>query len=190
MVVVAIVFGVAMSVLKGNDAGTRDTIGNVSAPWLLLPFVAAAVAGGRRIVRGALVGTATLMAALVGFYVTNTFVLDLGGHPWLVDLRLTLAGGELYFALAVVGGPTFGALGSAWQRRRSTVLGVVVAALLVFEPVGWLLYGRAAHVNYLTEPAVWVGEAIIGVGACIVAGTVARPSSPVLLLAPRSANTR
>jgi Family of unknown function (DUF6518) len=172
----AIVFGFTLSVLKGNDAGVRDSIGNISAPWLLLPFVAAAVAGGRRMGQGALVGTLALLAALAAFYVANTFVLDLGSHPWLIDLRLTVQGGRQFFALAILGGPVFGALGSWWRRRGSTAVGVAVAALLVFEPPAWLLYGRSQRINYDDHPTVWVAEVVVGIGVCALAATVARPS--------------
>jgi len=44
----AVLFGVASAWIKGNSAGPRDAIGNASAPWLLLPFLAGAVWRSRR----------------------------------------------------------------------------------------------------------------------------------------------
>src|ERR671922_1750016 len=83
----AALFGVVMSVVKGNDTGIRDDIGNLSAPWLLLPFLTAA-AMRRRTVSGAALGLAATLAGLTGFYVADAFVLDLWPHSLLNDVRL------------------------------------------------------------------------------------------------------
>jgi hypothetical protein len=94
-------FGVAMSVFKGNGAGVRDDIGNLSAPWLLVPFFAAGALPGRRLLTGALVGMAATCTALAAFYVANAFVLDLGPH---------------------------GVLGAGWRRRGFSYAGIAVTA--------------------------------------------------------------
>lgn len=167
----AAAFGVVMSVFKGNGAGTRSDIGNLSAPWLLVPFLAAAAAGNGRILRGVVVGTAASFVALAGFYVTNSVVLDLGPHPWLDDLRLAVGGGRYWFRLALLSGPVFGALGALWRRTDSRVLGVLVFALLIGEPLtAWALLHRSVGLfEFATyNPAVWIGEALVGVLACLV----------------------
>ena len=64
----AAVFGVGISLIKGSGGGVRDVIGNASAPWLLLPFVAGAVAGERRLARAALIGLLASLVAVIGFY--------------------------------------------------------------------------------------------------------------------------
>jgi hypothetical protein len=74
IVLAATAFGVAMSVLKGNGAGIRDDIGNLSAPWLLLPFLAGAAMRGRGLA-GAAIGLAATCAGLMAFYVTDAFVV-------------------------------------------------------------------------------------------------------------------
>ena len=107
-VALAVAFGATMSVVKGNGSGVRDAVGNVSAPWVLLPFFAGAFAGRRSVGRAAVVGCAVSLAALAGFYVANAFVLDFGPHPWLHDLRLAVLSGRLYFEYGVVSGPLFG----------------------------------------------------------------------------------
>jgi hypothetical protein len=167
-------FGISMSIVKGNGAGLRDTIGNVSAPWLLLPFAAGVLTGHARAVAGALAGLAVSMAAMVGFYVTDAVVLDLGPHLWLVDLRLAVEGGRMYLALAVFSGPVFGALGASWQRRHSVVLGFAVASLLVFEPIAWLLYQRGQDSILTSYPAVWSVEVALGILGCWYAYVCAR----------------
>ena len=42
LLVAGAAFGVLMAVLKGQDTGVRDALGNTSAPWIVLPFVAGA----------------------------------------------------------------------------------------------------------------------------------------------------
>jgi hypothetical protein len=177
----ALVFGVVMSVIKGNGAGTRSDVGNLSAPWLLVPFLAAAIAArGRHIAAGVVIGTVASMAALVGFYVANSVVLDLGPHPWTRDLQLAIDGGQRWFELGLVSGPVLGAIGGLWSRTRSRALGVAVCALLVAEPaVEWLLQNHAVGFFAIsgTSPGVWVGEALVGVAACAIAARVtANPS--------------
>jgi Family of unknown function (DUF6518) len=177
----AALFGVVMSVFKGNGAGTRSDIGNLSAPWLIVPFLAAAAASNGRIVRGVVIGVAASLIALAGFYVTNSVVLDLGPHPWLDDLRLAVGGGRYWFRLALLSGPVFGALGALWRRSNSRVIGVLVFALLIGEPLAeWaLLHHNVGLFEFSTyNPAVWIGEAVIGVVAClIVARGVRRQAS-------------
>jgi hypothetical protein len=169
----ALAFGVGMSLLKGNDGGSvRGAVANLSAPWLLLPFVAGATAGGGRVGRAALVGLLVSFGALAGFYVANSFVLQLGPHPWLVDLRLAFGAGY-FFKLAMLSGPAFGVLGARWQTTRSRSLGVLVAALLVFEPFASMAYygGR-----YTSEASVWAVEVAVGLAVCAL--VVLRPRHP------------
>jgi hypothetical protein len=33
-------FGLLVAVIKGQDPGVRDALGNTSAPWVLVPFLA------------------------------------------------------------------------------------------------------------------------------------------------------
>ena len=159
----ALAFGVGMSVLKGNDGGAlRGAVANLSAPWLLLPFLAGAGAGGGRVGRAALIGVFVSFLALGGFYVANSFVLALGPHPWLVDLRLAFGSGY-FFKFAVLSGPVFGALGGWWERTRSRLLGVLVAALFVLEPFAWLAYRGSV---YTSDAPVWAAEVLVGLTAC------------------------
>lgn len=176
---IALAFGVTWSIVKGNGAGVRDAVGNISAPWLLLPFLAGAlVAKGRRPAAGAGVGLLVTLAALAGFYVANAFVLDLGPHPLLVDVRLAVVAGKHYFALALLSGPAFGALGGWWQRHRSTSMAVLVTSLLVFEPLA--LIATASWFPARSYPGALAGEAAVGLLACIAValrlGSSSRPT--------------
>jgi len=64
--VFAAAFGVAAGLFKGNDAGLRGGIGNLSAPWLLVALFPALHC--RSVLRGALLGLASTLVALAGFY--------------------------------------------------------------------------------------------------------------------------
>jgi Family of unknown function (DUF6518) len=173
VVVGALAFGVLVSVVKGNGSGLRDAIGNTSAPWLILPFLTVLYLRVRSPLRGSLVGLAASMAALSGFYVTNSFVLQLGPHSWTDDLRLTVGAGRMFFALAIVSGPFFGAIGAWWNRTHSTWLAVLVAALFVVEPLTSWLYGSLQHRTATGLAPVWFGEIALGVCACVATATLA-----------------
>jgi hypothetical protein len=181
----AVAFGVAMSVFKGNGAGVRDEIGNLSAPWLLVPFFAAAAVPARRWPVAAAIGTVATCAALGAFYVANAFVLDLGPHGLLEDLRLAFA--THWFLRGLVSGPVFGVLGARWRQRGFSYAGVAVTALLVAEPIFWALAARAGGVDaFAFEPSRAVSMVEVTAGlvacACMVAihrrAALSRPRDP------------
>lgn len=191
ILVLAVLFGAAMSWLKGNGSGFRDAIGNASAPWLLVPFLAGAAAGSRRLTAGAVVGLAATLAALGGFYVANSVVLELGPHPWLTDLALTVRSGVYWAERAVITGPVFGALGGLWRRDRSLAAAATIAAMFVLEPAAWWLYNLRLHggAAYAVPqyPGLWVGEIAVGLAAFALLrarrrakspGSPARPAAP------------
>src|SRR5206468_9247000 len=100
---------------------------------LLLPYFAGTMT--RDWIRGALMGAAACLAALVGFYVAEAFVLDLGGHPITTNLTLTLGSGRMYFAAGLVCGPVFGAIGGLQTRFRTAITAAVVGLALIGEPL-------------------------------------------------------
>jgi hypothetical protein len=163
---VSVAFGVAVAVLKGGEAGVRDSLGNLSAPWLLLPYFAGLTTRGWW--RGALVGLAACMAALLGFYVAEAFVLDLGGHPLLTNLALTVPSGRMYFAAGLVSGPLFGALGAVPGRIRPIVTAAVVGVTLTGEPLAvfaWLASASMSPADtgmVVAYPVLWIGEMLLG----------------------------
>jgi hypothetical protein len=165
----AVVFGVAMAVLKGNGSGIREEIGNLSAPWLLVPFVASAAVGDGLISRSVLVGIFSSLLALIGFYFANSIVLQLGPHPWFEDVWLAISGGRRWYELALVSGPLFGAVGGLWRRSHQRVFGACVFALLICEPIAqWALKNKSVGGFSVSapNPAVWLGETVVGLAAC------------------------
>lgn len=186
VLVAAATFGAAMSVLKGNDAGIRDDIGNLSAPWLLLPFFAGA-AVHRREATAAAAGLAATVAALVAFYVANAFVLDLGPHSLVADLRLTLGATGYWIPRGLISGPVFGALGGFWRRRGYPVLGVAVILLLDAEPLFWAALhdtGGVASFGFQPSLSASIIEAIVGLSAAVcLAGFLRRTHRRAVLAA-------
>ncbi|MGI9005579.1 MAG: DUF6518 family protein [Streptosporangiaceae bacterium] len=178
----SLLFGAAMAWLKGDGPGLRDAIGNASAPWLLVPFLAGAAAGtatgSRRLAAGAAAGLAATLAALAGFYVTNSVVLELGPHPWLTDLGLTVRGGLYWFERALVSAPVFGALGGWWRRDRSLSAAAAIATMFVLEPAAWWLYslrlGGGAAYAVPQYPALWLGEIAVGLAGFALLRAAAR----------------
>jgi hypothetical protein len=170
----AIGFGVLVAVVKGQDTGVRDALGNTSAPWVIVPFLA----GSRypRPLPAALVGVAASLASLVAFYAAEAAILDLGPHPWYVDLQLTHGSGHVYEAWGIASGSVYGVLGGLWAARKLAPALAAVGLAFVLEPLVVLLLDRAglwAGADMLFSYRwLWVGELLLGLGA--VAWALAR----------------
>lgn len=127
---------------------------------------------------GAVAGLAATLAALVGFFFVETFVLDLGPHPRLTGLSLTMGAIRRYAEVALLTGPVFGALGFWWRRGGSETAAGLLAAAFIFEPVAWWLYGqhfgrRAAYPvpGYLV---LCLSEIAVGLAGFALLATIAR----------------
>jgi hypothetical protein len=165
IIAAALAFGVLVAVVKGQQADARGALGNMSAPWMVVPFLA-----GMRFAspgRGALAGAAATLAAFLGFYVTEAAVLDLGPHPWYVDLRLAAGTVNVYERLGVLSGALYGALGAIWASRRLLAAPLAVAAAFVAEPLIVLALARTGlwGGELLDHPALWAGEVVVGLAA-------------------------
>jgi hypothetical protein len=143
----AFAFGLFAAWAKGQntDALTllsrlRADLGNLSTPWLLVPFAAGVVVPHRW--GSAVAGLAATMAALVGFYLLTTLVIDLGGHGFLADFRKELMANRYYLEAGIVTGPLFGALGGWWKRSSRLSWLLLVGILLIAEPLA--LFGMDA----------------------------------------------
>jgi hypothetical protein len=161
----AIALGVVVAVAKGQDSGVRDALGNLSAPWVLVPFLAGS--RFRSVWLGAAVGVAVTLAAFFGFYVAEAAILDLGPHPWYVDLKLTV-GWNVYESWGIVSGLVYGALGALWSSRRSVVAAAAVGVAFVAEPLIVLLLWRGGvwgdgglllHYRWMWSAEILVGLA-------------------------------
>jgi hypothetical protein len=173
LLLAGVAFGVLVAVVKGQDPGVRDALGNTSAPWVVVPFLAGA--RYRSVWRATLIGVATTLAAFLGFYAAEAAILDLGLHPWYVDLRLTLGAGREYEVWGLLSGSLYGALGGLWASRLVIVAPVAVGLAFVCEPLIVLFLWRGGiwgggelllHYRWL-----WASEILIGCAAVAFALT-------------------
>jgi uncharacterized protein DUF6518 len=155
-------FGVVVAVVKGQADDVRNALGNTSAPWVVPPFIAGMSYG--RALHGALAGVAVTIAAFLGFYVAEAVILDLGPHPWYVDLQLTVGTIYIYEKFGLVSGLVYGALGSLWASRRLVAAAVAVGLAFVAEPVVVYALSRAGlwGASLARYPGLWIAEAIVG----------------------------
>lgn len=171
----------------------RNTIGSLSTPWLLIPFVAGAMC--RRTLAGALIGLATTTSALTGWYLYAGIAEDVGGHGFIGDLRLEFLANCVYFAAGLLSGPLFGAAGAWWRRTRTAPSGLVAGALLIGEPLVMGTLTLLHHLGVLSADTrlpgflslaahTWIadwlaggvlaGEFLLGVLVALLARRVAR----------------
>jgi hypothetical protein len=75
LLLAGVAFGILVAVIKGHDIGVRDALGNTSAPWIVLPFIAGTCFSRMR--AAALAGLAVTLASLLGFYIAEAAILDL-----------------------------------------------------------------------------------------------------------------
>lgn len=166
LVLGAIVFGALVAFIKGQDVGVRNALGNTSAPWVIVPFLAGTFYS--RAWQAALIGVATTLAAFFGFYLAEAAILDLGAHPWYVDLRLTLGSGHVYEVWGTPVGLLYGLLGWLWASRSSVAAAVAVGFAFVTEPLivfGLVRAGIWGGGGLLDYPWLWAAEIAVGLAA-------------------------
>ena len=135
-------------------AGWSSDVSLLSAPWLVLPFVAGATQRDAR--RAALLGLACTYAALLGYGVMtlspveHAHITAATVRGFLISERSVLIGG-------IVTGPLFGWFGQQWRTRRAIVGALVTAAALCLEPLA-----RKSSVDPIRYRQVWFAEVAAG----------------------------
>ena len=145
------------------------TAAQVSAPWLLLPFVAGMTQERAR--RAAVLGLVVTVSALFGYFAMTYSPMEV--HPWSLGrftqgmVAVTTTGyNPAYILVGLVTGPLFGLLGQRWRVRRSWVSAAIVAGALCLEPVARWVSGQ------LMPPApVWTVEVVSGAVVAVVFAT-------------------
>lgn len=168
---VGLVFG-AMDQYLGSMSWLgpwASTAAQMSAPWLVLPFVVGMTQERPR--RAMILGLVATAAALAGYFAMTYSPMEI--HPWTFDRfvagLVAVTTRERYNPLYILGGlvtgPTFGLLGQRWRVHRSWVSAAFLAGILCLEPLARWATGQ------LWPPAlVWVSEVVLGT---IVAGVFA-----------------
>jgi Family of unknown function (DUF6518) len=178
MYLVAVVLGVSFGAADQYLGGMSwlglwaSTAAQMSAPWLVLPFVIGSTQERPR--RAAVLGLVVTASALLGYYAMTYSPMEI--HPWSFNrfiagmVAVTTRGwyNPLYILGGLVTGPLFGLLGQRWRVRRSWVSATAVAGALCLEPLVRWAAGQ------LMPPApVWTAEVVSGaVVASLFAYTV------------------
>jgi hypothetical protein len=146
----AVAYGAGASWIPAPADGSF-WLGNTSAPYLVLPFLAGAATPTLGRAATALLGVAVDWAMVAAFYARSLYdpaqlanSRRLGQHPfspqhlrhWTIGLY-TVNG--RWIVLGVLAGVTFAVLGRAWRRTGSPLLAAAAAAVLAAEPAAhWI----------------------------------------------------
>jgi hypothetical protein len=135
-------------------AGWASDISLLSAPWVVLAFVAGATQRDPR--RAALLGLACTYAALLGYAVMTLSPVE-NAHLTVATLRGFVTSELLVLVGGVFTGPLFGWFGQQWRTRRAVAGALLTAAALCLEPLA-----RKVTVDPITYRDVWIGEVAVG----------------------------
>lgn len=127
----------------------------LSAPWLVLPFVAGS--RQREPWRATLVGEVTIWAALLGYFAMTMSPME-GAHIQVWEMVGFVRSNWAIEVGGLTLGPVFGCLGYRWTSHRSPLAATVVVGVLCLEPVAVVAVGRGAG----RSVGVWVAEAVAG----------------------------
>jgi hypothetical protein len=165
-----LVFGAADQYLGSRSAlgGWAAAVSGLSAPWLMLPFVAGMTQD--RVRRGMTIGLVVTLSALVGYIaMTYTPVENVPLDRFFPGvIAMTTSGyNPAWIVGGLLTGPLYGYLGLRWRLDRSWVSAVLVTVALTMEPLA-----RRAVGMLPAEPLVWGAEVAVGALAAISFVTV------------------
>jgi uncharacterized protein DUF6518 len=125
-------YGAGTQFLGARVPGWGPEVAMLSAPWLVIAFLAGCTQKAPR--RAALLGLGATAAALAGYWLMTDSPVE--------GARYTLANAHGFFVsnvFVVVGGlvtgPLFGWFGQQWRTRRALLGAFVTAAALCLEPL-------------------------------------------------------
>jgi hypothetical protein len=111
----------------------------MSAPWLLVPFLAGAWQADR--LRAAVVGLVATWLSVLAYVLMVVSPME-GVHLTPRALAFSLASQWPWFAGGLITGPLFGWLGHRWRARQSPAVALLVALPVLLEPCArWLANG-------------------------------------------------
>ena len=150
LLVLAIAFGVLMALIKGTGAGVRYEIGNMSAPWLIVPVLLGRVTGGRF--------AATVLGGLAALFSVFAFYLTTGVAFGLVSSSATIGNNVFFVVAGTIGGAAFGLLGHLWRAGA-----VLLPLVFLAEPVVILAFDKFNATPWTSSVlAARIGEAVVG----------------------------
>jgi hypothetical protein len=152
------------------------TISNMSALWLVLPFLAGwSRSTSRRALAAGTLGTA---AAFSGYFAMTLSPLEGVGLGQAASGLAPLVKGQLPW---LVGGafaaPAYALLGYRWRTLRAWSSAFAVAGALCLEPVAWIFAGLRGR---FSDPGpAWIGEIAAGLCAAAALAAVRARSRPI-----------
>jgi Family of unknown function (DUF6518) len=133
---------VPWAVFKSSHPGAylfAAQVSKMSAPWLLVPFLAGAWQASR--LRAATLGLAATWLAVLAYVVMIVSPME-GVHLTPRTFAVSLASQWPWFAGGLITGPLYGWLGHLWRTRRSAVAALLAAMPVVLEPAALWLSSR------------------------------------------------
>jgi hypothetical protein len=112
-------------------SGWSVEVSLLSAPWLLLPFLAGATQRDPK--RGALLGLACTYAALLGYGLMTISPVE-NAHFTVATIRGVVYSQRQWFIGGLATGPLFGWFGQQWRSGKMLAGALLVAAALCLEP--------------------------------------------------------
>jgi hypothetical protein len=128
----AVAFGAADQYIGSRYWLFATAVSGMSAPWLLLPFIAGLCSSGPR--RAAWLGFAATWLAIVAYVLMIDSPVE-GVHTSFRIIAVSAASQWPWFLGGIVSGPGYGLLGYWWRSRRSWLSAALAATPLLFEPV-------------------------------------------------------
>jgi len=130
--VLSAAYGAGTQFLGARVPGWGPDVAQLSAPWLVIAFLAGATQKTPR--RAALLGLGATAAALTGYWLMTDSPIEgaqytlANAHGFLVSNAFVVVGG-------LATGPLFGWFGQQWRTRRALLGALVTAAALCLEPL-------------------------------------------------------
>jgi hypothetical protein len=182
-IVIGFVFGAVDQYLGTVHVTSRlgwstITVSGMSAPWLILPFVAGMTQ--QRAKRAVALGLLVVMSALAGYFAMSNSVFESVplANFWPRTVRMATTESNLLWVVGgVITGPVYAYFGHRWRVARSWVGAALVTLALCLEPVARSVVGTGFVGGGLSgSPVVWAAEVAIGLvaAAVFVAMLVAR----------------
>lgn len=146
--VLSAAYGAGAQFLGARVSGWGLDIAQLSAPWLLIAFLAGATQ--KTPGRAALIGLGSTAAALAGYGLMTDSPLE-GAHYTLANAQGFVVSNSFWFVGALITGPLFGWFGQQWRTRRAIVGALVIAAAFCLEAVVRRAAGLALAATVLVQ---------------------------------------
>ncbi len=174
-IVIGLIFGAIDQYLGTVHVTSRlgwwtITVSGMSAPWLILPFLAGMTQ--ERAKRAVALGVVIVLSALAGYFAMSNSVLESVpvAHFWPRTVRMaTTESNLLWIVGGLITGPIYAYFGHRWRVARSWAGAALVTLALCLEPVARSIAGTDFVGGGLNgSRAVWGAEVALGLATAAV----------------------